>query len=98
MGKVHAHDMHDAVVACGVIQIGGRLVAVKPEPGKVERRSRADPEPDDLGVEPARRLDVKRTDRVMVDAFDVHRVLLNTLLATLPPVASTARGTRRAGS
>src|SRR5271169_4750526 len=77
VGKVHAHDVDYAVVSGSMIQVDRRFVAVQPESGEIERRTRADLEPDDLGVELSRRLNIERADRVMVDALDIHRVLLN---------------------
>src|SRR5258706_4910074 len=69
---VETHEMHEAVVARGVLQVRGRLAAVEPVAGEIERRPRPRLQPDHLGVEAPRFFEVERADRVVVDAFDFH--------------------------
>ena len=69
---VESHQVHEPVVARGILQVRRRLAAVEPIARKVERRPRPFLEADHLGVETARGLEVVGADRVMVDAFDVH--------------------------
>src|SRR5205823_358805 len=68
--------MHEAVVARGVLQVGGWRAAIEPIARKVERRPRSFAEPDDVGVETPRRFEVEGANRVVIDAFYVHGFLL----------------------